>query len=121
MKNSLPKESKAGSKTGMVKAVMFVPCTMESKLTKGLVPIRTLPHISYDDKKAPRVTRSSDNQPCACFWCRVARMYGKEYMDHCNSVRPRPVKSPPKPDTIKICSKCKGVIHQGGAVFLNLS
>ena len=94
---------------------------VESKLIKGLVPIRTLPHISYDDKKAPRVTRSSDNQPCSCFWCRVARMYGKEYMDHCNSVRPRPVKSPPKPDTIKICSKCKGVIHRGVSHTCNMT
>ena len=85
---------------------------MEKKIKAGEIPIRRPPDINYEDKKSPRVTRSSSSQVCGCFWCKVAKMNGREYDEHSKSVRPPPVK-PPSPEVIKICSRCKGRIHPG--------
>ena len=76
-------------------------------------PKGKLPSITYDDKRAPRVTRATAGQPCSCFWCRVAAMNGFEYLKHCESIRPSPDKASQKPRTVKRCGKCLGVIARG--------
>ena len=78
---------------------------------------RKLVPINYEDKKSPPpsvTTRAAASVKCDCFWCRVARLSGPEYLIHANSVRQPPKKSsPPKPRHVTRCERCHAVIGKG--------
>ncbi len=73
------------------------------KLEDGEIPTRRLPDITdYENKRAPRVTRSSASGDCACFWCDSR---------HKKSVRPR-AKAEPKKRVVR-CGDCHSILGKG--------
>ena len=82
------------------------------KLEDGEIPTRRLPDITdYENKRAPRVTRSSASGDCACFWCDIDKMNGHVYSRHKKSVRPR-AKAEPKKRVVR-CGDCHSILGKG--------
>ena len=81
-------------------------------LEDGEIPTRRLPNVTdYDNKRAPRVTRSSASTKCGCFWCTIDKMNGLQYKRHRESVRPV-AKAQPKKRVVR-CGECHSIIGRG--------
>ena len=81
-------------------------------LEDGEIPTRRLPNVTdYENKRAPRVTRSYASSKCGCFWCKIDKMNGLEYKRHRESVRPV-AKAQPKKRVVR-CGECHSIIGRG--------
>ena len=70
-----------------------------------------LPKIDYSKLIVRMTTRSAID--CQCGWCVIGRKSGLQYIQHEKSVKGDINKNVKKPDVVKICSFCKGVIARG--------
>ena len=78
---------------------------------------RKLVPINYEDKKSPPpsvTTRATVGLKCDCFWCRVARLSGLEYLINAQSVcQPHKKSSPLKLRHVTKLERCHAVISKG--------